>query len=383
MRGGIAVKYFDFAATTPVDHRVFEAMKPYFEESFFNASGLYSGGRKNASAIEGSREKIKAALHTDAGRVIFTSGGTESDNLAIMGSALKSGGRKAIAVSAIEHHAVLESAEALKAFGLELRILPVDSKGLVDLDAYKELVDEDVFLVSVMMANNELGIIQDIPSLASYAHSKGALFHTDAVQAFPAVKIEADSLGADMISLSSHKIYGPKGCGALWVKDDAILRPMMHGGQQEDGYRGGTENVPAIVGFGKAAELLEEEREKRAAENEENRRLLLGMLLNAEKDDILVNTDMERSVPGILNVAFKDAEAEGMLFFLNREGISVSMGSACNSKSVEPSHVVRAIGVPEDYARGCIRLSFGCGNTKEDVEELGNALIRIYRQMRR
>ena len=378
------MKYFDHAATTPVDSRVFEAMRPYFGDSFFNASGLYGGGRQNASAIEKARENIKAALHTKEGRVIFTSGGTEADNLAVTGTALKSAsGRKVIAVSAIEHHAVLESAESLENFGFEIRIIPVDGQGRVDIEEYKRIVGSDVLLVSVMAANNELGVIQDIPLLAAHAHSMGAFFHSDAVQAFPAMRIDADSLGADMISLSSHKIYGPKGCGALWVRDDGLVTPLMRGGQQEEGFRGGTENVPAIVGFGKAAELLEEERAERAKKCEKNRRLLLDILLEEEGENVRVNTDLEKSVPGILNVAFRDAEAEGMLFFLSREGICVSMGSACNSKSVEPSHVIRAIGVPEEYARGCIRVSFGCSNSEEDVKELGRTLIRIYRQMRR
>ena len=185
-----------------------------------------------------------------------------------------------------------------------------------------------------------------------------------------------------MITVSSHKIYGPKGCGALWVRDDDLLTSMMHGGQQEEGFRGGTENVPAIAGFGRAAEILEEEREERARESAKLRQTLLSMLLSEVKDDIIVNTDLDNSVPGILNVAFRDAEAEGMLFFLSKEGFSLSMGSACNSKSVEPSHVIRAIGVPEDFARGCIRVSFGKGNTEEDVKELGEALIRVYRRLR-
>ncbi len=377
------MKYFDFAATTPVDKRVFEAMKPYFEEDFFNASGLYAGGKKTSAAVENARAQVKAALHAEGGRLIFTSGGTEADNLAILGTALRSeSGRKAVAVSAIEHHAVLESAESLKRYGFEIRIIPVDGKGRIVYEKYKELVDEDVLLVSVMAANNETGVLQDICLLSAYAHEKGALFHTDSVQAFPSLRLDPEILGADMITVSSHKIYGPKGCGALWVRDDDLLTSMMHGGQQEEGFRGGTENVPAIAGFGRAAELLEEEREERARESAKHRQTLLSMLLSEVKDDIIVNTDLDNSVPGILNVAFRDAEAEGMLFFLSKEGFSLSMGSACNSKSVEPSHVIRAIGVPEDFARGCIRVSFGKGNTEEDVKELGEALIRVYRRLR-
>lgn len=376
------MKYFDFAATTPVDKRVLEVMIPFFEEDFYNASGLYTGGRKTFAAVEDAREKIKEALHVKEGRLIFTSGGTEADNLAIFGTARKSKVRKAVAVSAVEHHAVLESAENLEKEGFELRVIPVDEKGKVDIESYKRLVDEDVFLVSVMTANNEIGVIQDIQSLCSYAHEKGALFHTDAVQAFPSIYMDPCGWGVDMVTVSSHKIYGPKGCGALWIREDDLLSSMIHGGQQEDGFRGGTENVPAIAGFGKAAELLEIEREERAKEALEHRKMLLEFLLSEEGENILVNTDLECSVPGILNVAFKDAEAEGMLFFLSREGFSLSMGSACNSKSVEPSHVIRAIKVPQGYARGCIRVSFGKGNTDADVKELGKALIDIYRRVR-
>ncbi len=377
------MRYFDFAATTPVDRRVFEAMKPFYEEDFFNASGLYPGGKKASAAVAEARERVAGALHAAGGRLIFTSGGTEADNLALLGTAERHrNGRKAVAVSAIEHHAVLESAEYLKECGFEIRILPVDRHGKVDFEAYRRLVDEDVLLVSVMAANNELGTVQDIPLLSSHAHERGALFHTDAVQAFPSLRLDPEAMGADLISVSSHKIYGPKGCGALWLRDEGLIRPQMHGGQQEDGFRGGTENVPAIAGFGKAAELLEREREARAAEYERLRNKLLGILTDAEGDDILLNTDPGNSVPGILNVAFRDAEAEGMLFYLSREGFSLSMGSACNSRSVEPSHVIRAIGVPEEYARGCVRISFGEGNTDRDVEDLAEALLRVYRRFR-
>ena len=377
------MKYFDFAATTPVDKRVFEAMKPYYEEDFFNASGLYTGGKKTSAAVADAREKVMNALNVKEGRLIFTSGGTEADNLAIIGTAFRSvSSRKVIAISAIEHHAILESAESLKKYGFEIRILPVDCKGKIVLEKYKELVNEDVLLVSVMTANNEIGIIQDIKELCAYAHEKGAIFHTDAVQAFPCLEPEPENSVVDMISVSSHKIYGPKGCGALWLRDESLVTALMHGGQQEDGYRGGTENVPAIVGFGKACELLVSERKERTESCERKRRRLLDILLKEEGENILVNTDLDHSVPGILNVAFKDAEAEGMLFFLSREGFSLSMGSACNSKSVEPSHVVRAINVPEEYARGCVRASFGNGNTDEDIDALGEALIRIYRKMK-
>ena len=374
------MKYFDYAATTPVDPAVYDAMQPYLTDCFYNASGLYSGGQRAKAAVEEARGAVMQALGASSGRLLFTSGGTESDNAALMGTASGSDSkRKTIAVSAIEHHAVLDTAAYLGKTGYKIRVLPVDRSGRVDMDACRAMIDEDVLIVSVMRANNELGVLQDIREIASISHRAGALFHTDAVQAFPHEDIRADSCGADLISVSSHKVSGPKGCGALWMRDGTPFSPFMHGGQQEEGLRGGTENIPAIAGFGKAASLLAEKREKRASYVSGLRDELLTILSGT---DFLCNTDLSNSVPGILNIAFKDAEAEGMLFFLNREGFSLSMGSACTSRSVEPSHVIRAIGLPDAYKRGVIRISFGAENTEEDVKELGEALCRIYRNQR-
>ena len=374
------MKYFDHAATTPVHPLVAEEMQKWLTDGYFNASSLYQGGRMARAAVEEAREKVRELIGAQTGSLIFTSGGTESDNTAIIGCALKNRGkRKAVAVSAIEHHAVLESCEFLKQLGFEARILPVDGCGRIDMAEYKRLVDEDVLLVSVMWANNEIGTIQDIPELARIAHEKGAFFHTDAVQALPYISLDVKSCGADMVSVSAHKICGPKGCGALWVKDPAIIQPFMHGGQQEDRLRGGTENVAAIAGFGKAAEILAKTREENAEGARQRRQFVFEQM---KKAGARINTPMECSVPGILNIAFKDVEAEGVLFFLNMEGFCVSIGSACNSKSVEPSHVVRAIGIPEEYARGCLRISFGCGQTMEDTAALTEAVLRIAAQQR-
>ncbi len=370
------MRYFDFAATTPAAPEVAEAMRPWFTESFHNASSLYSGGRAAAGAVRRAREAVMSAMGASDGTLIFTSGGTESDNTALIGAALKSG-RKAVAVSAIEHHAVLESAEFLGRLGREVRIIPVDRRGRIDMDAYRELVDEDVAVVSVMWANNEIGTLQDIGALSEYAHERGAVFHTDAVQALPSQRLDVSECGADMVSVSAHKIYGPKGCGALWLRSPELIEPYMHGGQQESHLRGGTENVPAIVGFGRAAQMLEQRRDGDAAHAAALREIVMTRLA---AEGALINTDPALSVPGILNAAFSGVEAEGVIFILNMEGYCISMGSACNSESVEPSHVIRAIGVPEEYARGCLRISFGRGQTEADALELAEAVIRVCRQ---
>ena len=370
--------YFDYAATTPVDGQVVAAMAPFFTEEFYNPSSLYTPGKKAGQAIQKARSQVAALIGAEPEEILFTSGGTEADNTALIGAALaarKLGSlRRKLVVSAIEHHAVLETCRFLETLGFETVLLPVDPLGRVLPETLAEAVGPDTAVVSVMWVNNEIGTLQDIPTLAAVAHRAGALFHTDAVQALGTQPVDFHRCGADLMSISSHKIYGPKGCGALAVRTGVELPALLHGGQQEGGRRGGTENVPAIVGFGKAAHLLSRRREADARQMLAHKLRVLAALA---AENILCLSPPETTAPSVLNIALRGVEAEGMVFCLNREGICLSMGAACNSKSVEPSHVVRALGLPEEYARGCLRLSFGRGQSDEDCDVLAEAIRRF------
>lgn len=375
--------YFDYASTTPVAPQVRDAMLPYLSDVYFNASGLYDGGKAAHEAVETARRQLRELLKADEGCIVFTSGGTEADNLAVIGTAMRAvrtgNSRRRILCSAVEHHAVLESCEFLRQLGFTVDVLPVDTFGRVLPETLERAVGDDVLLVSVMWVNNELGTIEDIPGLADIAHSCGAYFHTDAVQALSSQNVDVSDCGADMVTISAHKIYGPMGAGALWLKREGMIDSIQHGGQQEAFMRGGTENVPAIVGFGAAAQLLMGRREADARLMAENKRRLISLL---SAPFIRINSPSTQCAPGVLNVAFRDIEAEGMLFFLNMEGIYLSMGSACNSRSVEPSHVIRAIGLPEEYARGCIRISLGRDQTTEMIDTVAARLLSVAQQMR-
>ncbi len=368
--------YFDYAATTPVDPEVLEEMLPWMNEAFYNASSLYMGGRKARVAVEEARNRTAVFLDARPEEIIFTSGGTEADNTAVIGGALaaEKRGRKRVVVSSVEHHAVLESCRFLESTGFQVTRLPVNRYGVVEPEALRSAMGGDVGLVSVMWVNNELGTVQDIPALSRIAHEFGAVFHTDAVQAVSTQPVSFKDCKADLLSISGHKIYGPKGCGALAVREGTAFMPLLHGGQQERGLRGGTENVPAIVGLGKAAQLMAGRRESDRIVMEQKKRRMAERLVGA---DIRLNSPLEYTAPSILNVAFRGVEAEGMLFHLSRQGFCVSMGSACNSSSVEPSHVIRAIGLPEDFRRGCIRVSFGHGQTEEDCDALAEQLLAL------
>ena len=371
--------YFDYAATSPIDPLVADEMEYWLRKNCCNASSLYDGGKEAKNAIEKSRASVIKLLDASDAYLIFTSGGTEADNTAIMGGAFygKAKGRNRIVVSSIEHHAILETAEFLQNFGFELTVLPVDSYGYVTEEALQAAMGSDVCLVSVMWVNNELGTIQDISRLAQIAHDSGALFHTDAVQAISSQNVSFNKCGADMMSVSAHKIYGPKGCGALAIRKGLEIDSFMHGGQQESGKRGGTENVACIAGFGKAAELLFERRSNACIEMKKHRQYMIDQLSAA---GARINSPID-GAPTVLNVAFKNVEGEGMLFFLNRDGFCLSMGSACNSKSVEPSHVIRAIKLSDDYARGCIRISFGSNQTDDECKLLAGKIIDIAKRL--
>jgi cysteine desulfurase len=374
--------YLDHAATTPLDPRVREAMRPFFEETFGNPSSVHREGQQARAALEQSRATIARALGAEPGEVVFTSGGTESDNLAIGGvyRALRKQGRGHIVTAAAEHHAVLDCVEALRADGAGVTILPVDRGGRVAPEAVGAAVSERTCLVSVMHANNEVGTITDLASIAAVAHRAGALFHTDAVQSFGKVKVDVDALGVDLASVSAHKIYGPKGIGALYVRSGTALERLFHGGGQERGRRPGTENGAFAAGFARAAEISLEEMEKEGARLRAMRDALEASL-RGQFPDILVNGDAGERLPNLLNVSLGfppfAAAGETLVLSMDLEGIALSSGSACSSGSVQPSHVLRAMGRDQAVAKASLRFSFGRSSSEEDVGAVLASLRKI------
>lgn len=373
--------YADYAATAPLHTDVLREMEPFLSGAFYNPSSLYPEAKAVRGAVEQARQSVADLLHVTPERIVFTSGGTESDNLALIGTALHPDNRKRhLITSATEHHAVLSTCHWLETVGFRVTYLSVDSMGRVNSDALRDAIEPDTFLVSIMWVNNETGAIQPIETLARIAHEGGALFHTDAVQAMTTQDIDLSSSGVDLLTLSGHKIYGPKGAGALYAREGVALGAILHGGQQEGFLRGGTENTPAIVGLGAAARLLQA---RRPALIEDMERWKAQLLRRFEPmEGVLVNSPMVGSAPSILNLAFRDVEAEGLVFLLSREGVQLSMGAACNTKSVEPSHVIQALGLPQEYLRGCVRLSFGHMLDDIQVERLGLLLEDTVKRMR-
>ncbi len=374
--------YADYAATTPVAEEVLRDMLPYFGEMFYNPSSLYMGGRQVKAGIESSRQILSDYLHCLPEELIFTSGGTEADNLALIGvmTALKAGGKTHIITTAIEHHAVGETAMALERQGFELTVLPCDKDGIIQPQSLKQAIKPTTGLVSIMWINNETGAAQPIQELCDIAHEGGALFHTDAVQAMGSIDIDLSHTPVDLLSLSAHKIYGPKGVGALFVRQATPLMACQHGGQQEGHRRGGTENTPAIVGFGSAIKLLECEkadRRKKLADLTAQLREGIANIPNTR-----INTPQHKAIAGVLNVSFKGVQAEPLMIRLGSAGIFASMGAACNSQSIEPSHVLRAMGVPKDYIGGSLRISLGRGSTQAEVEYILEQLPVILQRVR-
>lgn len=360
--------YLDHASTTPVHTEVLEAMLPYFTEEFGNPSSIYPLGQNASDAVAEARETLAALIGAKPQEIFFTSGGTESDNWALKGfmHANASKGNHLI-TSAIEHHAVLHTCETLEHEGFEITYLPVDEHGLVSIEDFKAAIRPDTILASIMFANNEIGTIEPIAELANAAHEANIVFHTDAVQAFGHEPIDVNELGIDLLSASSHKIYGPKGVGLLYVRKGIKLQNLLDGGQQERGKRGSTENVPGIIGFAKAAELaqanllLERERQ-RALRDHAIKRIL------AEIPDAKLNGSWEDRLANNVNFSFEFIEGEGMLLQLAVRGICVSSGSACTSGSLDPSHVLLAIGLPHEIAHGSLRLTIGKSTTQEDID---------------
>ena len=365
--------YLDNASTTPVAPEVRQAMKGALTDGYYNPSSVYRDGRAVRAAVEEARAAVACVIGAKAETLVFTGGGTEANNFALKGAAFARGSGH-IVTTAAEHHSVLSCCEWLSRHGFSLTVLEVDAQGRVSPEAVTRAMRPDTFLVSCMWVNNETGAVNPVRQLAAAAHEGGALFHTDAVQALPTEEIDVLDAGADMLSMSAHKIYGPKGCGALYIRDGVALEPLLHGGQQEGMRRGGTEAVPAIAGFKAAAGLLGAQRSARRS----HARMLREALLQALADIPRVHVNSPHDgAPSILNVGFSGVQAEALVLLLDRSGICVSMGAACNSQSLEPSHVLTAMRVPEEYLHGSIRLSFGQYNTMEEIAEAAEAIIRI------
>ncbi len=374
--------YLDHNATTPVHPEVLEAMLPFYKEGFGNASSIHSFGREAKVALEESREKVAKLLNTDPLEIYFTSGGTESDNLAVKGIAWanrKKGNH--IITSKIEHHAILESCKYLERQGFEVTYLPVDKYGLVDPDELKKNIRKETILVSIMHANNEVGTIEPIPELSKIAKENGVYFHTDAVQSTGKIKIDVNNLGVDLLSLSAHKFYGPKGVGAIYITRGVRLTPLAHGGHHEKARRAGTENVPGIVGLAKALEIANRDMEK-----EDNRLKNLSERfferITEKIPDVYLNGHPELRIPNTLNLSFKGVEGESIILSLDLKGIAVASGSACTSGTLEPSHVLSAMGVPPDLAQSSLRFSFGRSNTIDDIDYVVEVLPEIVSRLR-
>lgn len=374
--------YLDHASTTPVRPEVVEAMAPYFTEHFGNPSSIYPLGQEASDAVAAARESLASLIGATPREIFFSSGGTESDNWALKGFARANATKgRHIITSAIEHHAVLHTCEALEREGFEVTYLPVDEHGLVSVEDFKAAMRPDTILASIMFANNEIGTIEPIRELAAAAHEASVVFHTDAVQAFGHEPIDVNELGIDMLSASSHKIYGPKGVGLLYVRRGVKLQNLLDGGQQERGRRGSTENVPGIVGFARAAELAAEEivpeRDRQLALRDHAIRRILEEIPSAK-----LNGSWESRLANNVNFSFEFIEGEGMLLQLAARGICVSSGSACTSGSLDPSHVLLAIGLPHEIAHGSLRLTLGRDTTLEDVDFAVDSLKATLQNLR-
>jgi cysteine desulfurase len=380
--------YLDHTATTPLDERVFEAMRPYFAETFGNASSVHSFGREAKAALERARETIAQAIGAHSGEVFFTSGGTESDNFALRGAALagRKKGKKHIITSAAEHHAVLEPCEALKEEGFEVTVLPVDTHGLVTPDQVRDAITTETCIVSIMHANNEVGTIYPIKEIAAVAHERGVLVHTDAVQTLGKIPVNVRELDVDLMTLSAHKLYGPKGVGALYIKRGTEIEPILYGGGQERGKRPGTENVPLAVGFAKAVELAVTEMPTEMPRLASLRRHLESRI-REEFPAAMINGHPSRHLPHILNMSFDSAklnlDGDALVMNMDLQGVAVTSGSACTSGSMQPSHVLLAMGRDVKTAKATLRFAFGRSNTMDDIAIVVGRLHAVLAQMRR
>ena len=373
--------YVDNAATTQVDPDVAERVIPCFTSVFGNASSIHTAGRKAKELLDTSREQVANALGAEPGEIYFTAGGSESDNWAIKGVAHKFAKKgKHLITTAIEHHAVLHSMKSLEKEGFEVTYLPVDSEGFVTAEQVEKAIRPDTILVSVMFANNEIGSVEPIAEIGEVCKKHGVLFHTDAVQAVAHIKIDVKAMNIDMLSLSGHKFNAPKGVGALYIRKGITIPNLIDGGQQERGKRAGTENIPAIVGMGYAIEVATRELDERMSSVRKMRDRLRDELMRRIPYAKL-NTP-ENSLPGTLNISFQYIEGESILLMLDMNGICASSGSACTSGSLDPSHVLLAIGLPHEIAHGSVRMSIDHNNTEEEIDHIIDTLPKIIQRLR-
>ena len=380
--------YMDHAATTPVRPEVLDVMLPYFSANFGNPSGIYTLAQESRKAIDSARETVAETLDARMSEIVFTSGGTESDNTAIRGAALALASTgKHIITTSIEHHAVLHTCHSLEQYGFDVTYLPVDSAGLIDPDDVGRAIDDETTLVSVMYANNEIGVVEPISEIADVVKSEARhrgrtiVMHTDAVQAAGYLDLSAKSLGVDMLSLSAHKFQGPKGAGVLYIRRGTPFEAQQTGGGQERQRRSGTENVPIIVGMAKALRLAESERSDTVARVKSLRDRIVEAMLE-RLDGVRLNGHPARRLPNNVNLSFDRVEGEPILLGLDLAGISASSGSACSSASLEPSHVLTALGLTAEQAQGSLRLTLGNDNTEEDVDYLLDVLPELVQKLR-
>jgi cysteine desulfurase len=374
--------YLDYNSTTPVDRRVLDAMLPYFAAAFGNASSIHSSGQRARSAVDAARESVASLIGAKPAEIVFTSGGTEADNLALFGVVAASAKpRKHVITTTIEHHAVLNSCQHLETQGIEVSYVPVGSDGVIDPADVRRALTPDTILISVMHANNEIGTIQPIEEIGRIAAEADVYFHCDAVQSAGKLLLDVNRLGVDLLSLSAHKIYGPKGVGALYVRSGTALAPQFFGGHHERDRRPGTENVAGIVGFGKAAELAHAQMNEDAARIAALRDRLENALLDAISM-IRVNGDGKRRVANTTNLTFAAAGGEALVIALDLQGIACSTGAACSSGAVEPSHVLTAIGLSHDEARSSLRFSLGRTTTAEEIDEAVAIIPRVVERLR-
>ncbi|MCE5200158.1 MAG: cysteine desulfurase NifS [Armatimonadota bacterium] len=374
--------YLDNAATTPVDDGVLEAMLPFLKDKFGSASTLYSIGREAREAVEVARENVAALIGAKPEEVYFTSGGTESDNWAIFGVAsAKANKGKHIITSKIEHHAVLESCHALEKQGYSVTYLGVDENGFVDVDELKSAITDQTILVTIMHANNEIGTIEPVEEIGKLCREKGIHFHSDTVQTIGHIPVDVDAMNIDSLAISAHKLYGPKGIGAMYIRKGARVERFMRGGGQENNKRAGTHNVPGIVGLGKAAELAK----VRMPEESEHTLKLRGMLIEGIESrikDVKLNGDRVKRIPNNTNFSFTGVEGESMILLMDMNGICVSSGSACTSGSLDPSHVLMALGMKHEQAHGSLRMTLGKENTEAQIAKVLDTLPGIVQRLR-
>lgn len=374
--------YLDYAATTPTNPEVLKAMMPYLSDIFGNPSSIHSFGQETRAAVDEAKDKIATLIGASSDEIVFTGGGTEADNFAIKGIAYANEGNgNHIITTSIEHHAVVEPCRFLQRRGFEVTYLPVDQYGLVDPQDVKNAIIDKTILISVMHANNEIGTIEPIAEIGRIAREAGIYFHTDAVQTVGRIPVNVDDLGIDLLAMSAHKLYGPKGVGALYIRKGTKLTPFMNGGEQEQGRRAGTENVPAIVGFGKATEIANQDMDMEGKRLISLRDTLINGLIS-QIEHIRLNGHPTRRLPNNVNVSVESVEGESMLLNLDLEGVAASSGSACSSGSLEPSYVLLAMGLSHELAHGSLRFSLGRESTEADISRVLVVLPRIIAKLR-